>query len=172
MMVTGPFGPTVWAGNTVHGLHVGWIVSLVVTLVALIVLIILLVLEEKLPAYWVKGPGQQNTDQLGVNFNEPSYWWSSLFAMFFFNAFTTALTKKMMIWQWNLMQNGMSLNFGVWVMVMGQELLNSSLGFVTLFFGLMNIYFFVSAAVGKSLGVMLVGRLNKKNEKTDKLSSY
>lgn len=160
-----------WTETTVNGLHVGWIVSLALTLVAFIVLIVMLVLEEKLPAYWVKGPGQQSTDQLGVNFNEPTYWWTSLFAMFFFNAFTTALTRKMMIWQWGLMQNGVSLNFGVWVMVMGQELLNASLGFVTLFFGLMNIYFFVSAAIGRSLGVMMVGRLNKKNEKSGKMSS-
>ena len=148
-------------GKTSKTLGTGWVICLVITLICFVAGIALLVVFEKLPSYWVRGPGQESTDSLGVNFNDPTYWWSSLFSMFFFNAFTTALAKKLNMWQWNLVAQGIpDWSWGLWFTVMGQELLNSLLGFVTLFFGILNIYFFVSAAVGKTVGIFVVGRFN------------
>lgn len=151
-------------GNTTRGefrgLHVGWLVSLVVTFVAFIGIVSLLVVNEKLPSYWTKGPGEQDTDQLGVNFNKPTYWWTALAGVFLYNVFTTAVQKKLNLWQWKMISEGTEFDWGTWCVVMLQELLNTTAGFVTLFFGLINITFFVAGAVGKSFGVIMVGKLN------------
>ena len=126
----------------------------------------LLVVFEKLPEQFTAGPGEVEVDVLGVNFLEPYYWSVTLVILFAFNIFSSMLQKKLVLWQWKLISKGGSIDdFRTWIIMTMNEMLHSTLGFATLFFSVINIYFLVSAALGRTVGVMLVAYLNGKKKK-------
>lgn len=147
-------------------LGLGWILFAAFALASVAVTISLLVVFDKLPDQFVAGPGEVEVDVLGVNFLEPYYWSVTLVVLFSFNVFSSMLQKKLVIWQWRLISKGGSIDdFRTWIIMTMNEMLHSTLGFATLFFSVINIYFLLSAALGRTVGVMLVAYLNGKKKK-------
>lgn len=147
-------------------LGLGWILFATFAIASVAVTISLLVVFDKLPDQFSAGPGDIEVDVLGVNFLEPYYWSVTIVALFVFNIFSSMLQKKLVIWQWRLISKGGSIeDFQTWVIMTMNEMLHSTLGFATLFFSVINVYFLVSAALGRTVGVMLVAYLNGKNKK-------
>ena len=147
-------------------LGLGWILFASFAIASVAVTISLLVVFDKLTDQFSSGPGEIEVDVLGVNFLEPYYWSVTIVALFAFNIFSSMLQKKLVIWQWRLISKGGSIDdFQTWVIMTMNEMLHSTLGFATLFFSVINIYFLVSAALGRTVGVMLVAYLNGKKKK-------
>lgn len=146
-------------------LGIGWIIFAAFALLSVSAVLILLVVFKKLPERFTAGPGEVEVDVLGVNFLEPYYWSITVVALFAFNIFSSMLQKKLVIWQWRLISNGGSIDdLQTWVIMTMNEMLNTTLGFATLFFSFINLSFLLSSAAGRTVGVMLVAYLNGKKK--------
>ena len=146
-------------------LGIGWILFASFALLSVAMVLALLIIFDKLPEQFTAGPGEVDVDVLGVNFLEPYYWSITVVGLFAFNIFSSMLQKKLVIWQWRLISNGGSIDdLQTWVIMTMNEMLHTTLGFATLFFSVINIYFLVSSAAGRTVGVMLVAYLNGKKK--------
>jgi hypothetical protein len=144
-------------------LSFGWILFAGFAVASVAIGFSLLVLLDKLPEQYVSGPGGAETEVLGINFFRHAYWYSTNVCLLFYNIFSSMIQKKLSIWQWKLVSNGGRLDdFKSWSVMATSEMLQTTLGFATLFFSVINVYFLLSSAVGKTVGVMLVAYLNGK----------
>lgn len=146
-----------------------WVLFAAFAIVAVVTTITLLVVYDKLPEQFITGPGNDvDILILGINFFEPFFWSTTIFALFAFNIFSSMLQKKLVLWQWKIISNGGFIDDAkTWGIMTMNETLNSTLGFATFFFSAINVYFLLSSALGRTVGVMLVAYTNGEKKTLD-----
>jgi len=140
-----------------------WIVFGVVTVLMVGGTITLLAVFELLPPQYVAGPGATGSEVFGIDFFKPLHWTATLICLFSFNILSSMLQRKFVIWQWGtIMGDGSKLDVETWALMTINEILNATLGFATLFFSAINIYFLLGCALGRTVGVMIVAQINRR----------
>jgi hypothetical protein len=121
-----------------------------------------LAMFNKIPRLFISGPGAIDGEILGINFFDPAFWWCTIILMFCSNAAINVLQTKLRLWRWSLVSYGAPIgNFRNWSLICIAAILNATLGFGTLFFSAINIFFLLSAALGVAAGEMIVAHINR-----------